>query len=587
MESVDSHSPRRHAQHQQNAREPKDHKSTSKRQSHSTEIPCSLVQEVQHLEKRLNDQFAMRRALEKALGHKPCAIHLSKDCYLPKPTEKLIKEIAVLELEVICLEQHLLTLYRQAFDQQLCSTISAYDMERRNRQSARSFSGTLSETSAHDFSTPKKHQLVQSSRMVQARRSTTAALHCEPGIPQHNDSKTAIGRSHSSLLPRSICSARVSPSANNLARALKPCHTSPLTFVEEGKCMDSSIVSLADILGTRIADHVPQTPNKISEDMIKCIAGIYMRLRDMQERELYRGMAGQFIQFRKESFIEAWQDSSFSSGDLGQQCDSVIEVSALCKGAQRSADVKDMLCKYKSLVQLLETVDLGGMKNEEKLAFWINVHNAMMMHAHIEYGIPQSNSKRMLLTKVSYIISGQRVNAELIEYQILCCRVHSSGQWFRLLLYPRWKPRDKDDLQGFAVDRPEPLVHFALSSGSHSDPVVRLYSPRRLLQQLEAAKEEFIRGNVGVRGSGRSRVILPKVLESYARDAGLAAQELLRVVESCHPGGLPAAVRPPGGARGGGGGAWRPPHLGFRYALARELVGSPAGVQQAVAPSVA
>jgi hypothetical protein len=36
------------------------------------------------------------------------------------------------------------------------------------------------------------------------------------------------------------------------------------------------------------------------------------------------------------------------------------------------------LCR--SLVQLLETVDLGGMKNEEKLAFWINVHNAMMMH---------------------------------------------------------------------------------------------------------------------------------------------------------------------------------------------------------------
>ncbi|KAM3229986.1 hypothetical protein ACQJBY_060662 [Aegilops geniculata] len=608
MESVNSPSPRCHAQHQQNAGEPKDHKSTSKRQPHTNEIPRSLVQEVQHLEKRLNDQFAMRRALEKALGHKPCAIHLSKDCYLPKPTEKLIKEIAVLELEVICLEQHLLTLYRQAFDQQLCSTVSACDMERRNRQSTRSFSGTLSETSAHDFSTPKKHQLVQSSRMVQARRWTTAALNSEPGISQHNDSKTAIGRSHSSLLPRSICSARVSPSANNLARALKPCHTSPLTFVEEGKCMDSSIVSLADILGTRIADHVPQTPNKISEDMIKCIAGIYIRLRDVGavQRAFFpspcssfssaSGISSKFTgdiwspRCRKDGFIEAWQDSSFSSGDLGQQCDSVIEVSALCKGAQRSADVKDMLCKYKSLVQLLETVDLGGMKNEEKLAFWINVHNAMMMHAHIEYGIPQSNSKRMLLTKVSYIISGQRVNAELIEYQILCCRVHSSGQWFRLLLYPRWKPRDKDELQGFAVDRPEPLVHFALSSGSHSDPVVRLYSPKRVFQQLEAAKEEFIRGNVGVRGSGRgrSRVILPKVLESYARDAGLAAQELLGVVEPCLPEGLRAAVRHQGRARGGGGGVeWRPHNMAFRYALARELVGSPAGVPQAVTPLVA
>ena len=41
-----------------------------------------------------------------------------------------------------------------------------------------------------------------------------------------------------------------------------------------------------------------------------------------------------------------------------------------------------------------------------------------------------------------------------------------------MLLYPRWKPKDKGELQGFAVDRAEPLVHFALSSGSHSDPVV-------------------------------------------------------------------------------------------------------------------
>jgi hypothetical protein len=63
----------------------------------------------------------------------------------------------------------------------------------------------------------------------------------------------------------------------------------------------------------------------------------------------------------------------------------------------------------------------------------------------------------------------------LIPFQIL--------QWLRLLLYPRWKPRDKDELQGFAIDGPEPLVHFALSSGSHSDPVVstkRRFSPKSL-----------------------------------------------------------------------------------------------------------
>lgn len=498
MDSVDSSSPRclAHAQHQQDAGELKDQNSTSKMPSCPNELPCSLKREVQVLEKRLNDQFVMRRALEKALGYKPCAILSSNESCIPKPTEELIKEIAVLELEVICLEQHLLTLYRKAFEQQFCPANSSCDMESVN-QSARSFSGILSAASELDFSTPRKHQLAQSSRMVLARKSTPTTSTSET-----SHEKTNIVRSHSSLLHRSV---RVSPSANNLARALKPCHTSPLSFVEEGKCMDSGIVSLADILGTRVADHVPQTPNKISEDMIKCIAAIYIRLRDVPTVQhaffpspcssfsSASGLSSKYTadiwspRCRKESFIEAWQENALGNGEsreLGLQYDSVVEVSALCKGDQRSADVKDMLRKYMSLVQLLETADLSGMKHEEKLAFWINVHNAMMMHAHIEYGIPQSNSKRILLTKVSYIISGQRVNAELIEYQILCCRAHSSGQWLRLLLYPKWKSRDKDELQGFAVDRPEPLVHFALSSGSYSDPVVRLYNPKSLFQQL-------------------------------------------------------------------------------------------------------
>ncbi|AQL08333.1 Electron transporter [Zea mays] len=575
--------------------------------SSASELPCSLKREVRVLEKRLDDQFVMRRALEKALGYKPCAVHASSVNCIPEPTEELIKEIAVLELEVICLEKHLLTLYRKAFEQQLSPVNSACDAEN-NKQPARSFSGILSEASVLSFSTPRKHQPVQSSRMVLARKSTPTASTSEASSEKIN-----IGRSHSSLLHRSV---RVSPSANNLARALKPCHTSPLSFVEEGKCMEPGVVSLADILGTRVADHVPQTPNKISEDMIRCIAAIYIRLRDVPSAAAQHaffpspcssfssasGLSSKYTadvwswspRCRRESFTEAWQvqDNELGLGggearDSGLQYDSVIEVSALCKGDQRSADVKDMLRKYMSLVQLLESVDLGGMKNEEKLAFWINVHNAMMMHAHIEYGIPQSNSKRILLTKVSYIVSGQRVNAELIEYQILCCRAHSSGQWLRLLLHPKWKSgRDRDEeLQGFAVDRPEPLVHFALSSGSYSDPVVRLYSPKSLFQQLEAAKEEHIRANVavGVRGRGQRKIILPRALELYARDAGLGAQEVVAAV-ACHlPDGLRDAVRrsPPAG-RARGGVEWKPHNLAFRYLLAKELVGgSPAcGRQQ-------
>lgn len=42
----------------------------------------------------------------------------------------------------------------------------------------------------------------------------------------------------------------------------------------------SHIISLAEHLGTRLSDHIPETPNKLSEDMIKCMCNIYCKLAD-------------------------------------------------------------------------------------------------------------------------------------------------------------------------------------------------------------------------------------------------------------------------------------------------------------------
>jgi hypothetical protein len=39
-----------------------------------------------------------------------------------------------------------------------------------------------------------------------------------------------------------------------------------------------------------------------------------------------------------------------------------------------------ILCFCRSLVSRLQEINPRNMKNEEKLAFWINVHNALVMH---------------------------------------------------------------------------------------------------------------------------------------------------------------------------------------------------------------
>lgn len=45
-------------------------------------------------------------------------------------------------------------------------------------------------------------------------------------------------------------------------------------------------------------------------------------------------------------------------------------------------------------------------------------------------------------------------------------------QWIRMLFFQKMKFKNEDDRQSYAIEHPEPLLYFALSSGSHSDPAV-------------------------------------------------------------------------------------------------------------------
>jgi hypothetical protein len=47
-----------------------------------------------------------------------------------------------------------------------------------------------------------------------------------------------------------------------------------------------------------------------------------------------------------------------------------------------------ILMLYRSLVRNLENVDPRKMKREEKLAFWINIHNALVMHVWLSVKVP-------------------------------------------------------------------------------------------------------------------------------------------------------------------------------------------------------
>lgn len=575
---------------------------TKKDQSPRVETQNSLKHEILQLEKRLQDQFAVRRALEKALGSGSSSYETNEPSTVPKPATELIKEIAVLELEVGYLEQYLLSLYRKAFDQQV-STVSPNAKDRQ----ASSTSPTIKNQRISSISPTIKDQrfkppLVIPRRLfvdedaaetatkveqsaVQSVPKTLSNTFKEPS--ESNTLDSDVYRCHSSLSHRTALPTR--PSPDSVAKALRACHSQPLSMSEYAA---SNVISLAEHLGTRISDHIPETPNRISEDMVKCMAAIYCKLGEppaanngLSSPNSSSSSMGVFSPqyqcdvwspgYGKDSSFDTRLDNPFNVEGLKEfsgPYSTMVEVPCIYRESQKLGDVEHMLQNFRSLICQLQEVDPRKLKHEEKLAFWINVHNALVMHAFLAYGIPQNNVKRIfLLLKAAYNVGGHTISADTIQSLILGCRMSRPGQWLRMLLSPRTKFKAGDNRQAYALDHPEPLLHFSLCSGSHSDPALRVYTPKRVLLELESAKDEYIRATFGVRKD--QKVVLPKVVESYAKDSGLCSASIIEMIEQSLPDTLRKSLKKcQSGKSRKSIIEWMPHNFTFRYLISKELV---------------
>ncbi|KAK7359932.1 hypothetical protein VNO77_01900 [Canavalia gladiata] len=573
-----------------------------KKQNPTNNIQRTLKQEILQLERRLQNQLEVRCMLEKALGYRPTSLVNSNDITLPKPTTELIKEIAVLELEVVYLEQHLLSLYRKAFDQQLPSVaLASSTKEERLKSPPTTPTARLVEVSKPEVLTERGCSAVQSidheldtlQKENNGYEPETLGKEYNVHQPEGKHLDSGVYRSHSSLSQCSAFTTRVSPPAEGLTESLRACHSQPLSMMEYAQNVDASsrIISLAEHLGTRISDHIPDTPNRLSEDMVKCISAIYCKLADppttnpglsspsssLSSTSAFSvGDQGDMWSpgFRNNSSFEVRLDNPFHVEGLKEfsgPYSTMVEVSWIYRENKKLGDTEQLLRNFRSLICQLEEVDPGKLKHEEKLAFWINIHNALVMHAFLAYGIPQNNVKRVfLLLKAAYNIGGHTVSADTIQNTILGCRMSRPGQWFRLFFTPRTKFRAGDGRQAYAIHHPEPLLHFALSSGNHSDPAVRVYTPKRIFQELEVAKEEYIRATFGV--SKNQKILLPKLVDSFAKDSGLCPSGTIEMIQQSLPESLKKSVKKCNLAKSRKCIEWIPHNFTFRYLIPKELV---------------
>ncbi|XP_053482897.1 uncharacterized protein zgc:152951 [Ictalurus furcatus] len=196
----------------------------------------------------------------------------------------------------------------------------------------------------------------------------------------------------------------------------------------------------------------------------------------------------------------------------------------------KSVDYKSMsksTCyeRYCELAVYLQRVQLLSLSQEERLAFFINVYNALVIHGYLRLGFPKNMWQRYrFFNYVSYLIGGEVFTLQDIENGVL----RGNRKGIAQLL----KPFSKNDprLQ-VALPEAEPLIHFALNCGVKGCPPIRTYTPKDIGSQLQTAAEAFLEADDGcIVDSMKREVKLSQIFKWYKADFGDTDEKLLKWV---------------------------------------------------------
>uniref|UniRef100_A0A3Q3VWL3 DEP domain-containing protein n=1 Tax=Mola mola TaxID=94237 RepID=A0A3Q3VWL3_MOLML len=196
----------------------------------------------------------------------------------------------------------------------------------------------------------------------------------------------------------------------------------------------------------------------------------------------------------------------------------------------KSVDYKGMLMnpafeRYCDLAIQLQRVELLSLSREEKLAFFINIYNALVIHGYLRLGAPTNIWQRYrFFNYVSYLIGGEVFTLQDIENGVL--RGNRKGVAQLLRPFSKTDPR----LQ-VALPDAEPLIHFALNCGAKGCPPIKTYTPQDIDSQLRTAAEAFLENDDGcVVDSGKREVRLSQIFKWYKADFGGTDEKLLKWV---------------------------------------------------------
>jgi len=162
---------------------------------------------------------------------------------------------------------------------------------------------------------------------------------------------------------------------------------------------------------------------------------------------------------------------------------------------------------------------------DTRLAFWINVYNALVLHGIVNLGVRRSVARAWnFFGRVAYRVDGAVFSLDDVEHGVL------RGNRRRIL--PPLRPfAARDPRRRLALSPLDPRIHFAINCGARSCPPVEVYRAEAIDAQLDLATRSFVNSEVSLEDG---RIVCSRLFKWYRGDfevAGGLTAFLLRYLD--------------------------------------------------------
>ncbi|XP_027331062.1 uncharacterized protein LOC113846705 [Abrus precatorius] len=479
----------------------------------SRERKLALQQDVDRLKKKLRHEENIHRALERAFN-RPLGALPRLPPYLPPYILALLAEVAVLEEEIVRLEEQVVHFRQDLYQEAVYMSSSKRKLEHSVSSPSNNSNPTLDSPKLD-----KLKSLYHSAGNPSAARPATTLTEDRQGKENQSCTNSSKSRQQSS---NQMTKTPIKKLHFDNKSPQKRCH--PSKGKQEPRVNSQKIVDVRNPSLRKNSQEV-DSPNVISENILKCLSSILLRMSSVKNP----GSAVDIPSLwglKPQSCVEGteyWDPygicSEFEKRDIGPY-KQLCAIDAKSFNPKRTANTLFLLNRLKLLFRKLVSVNLENLNHQEQLAFWINIYNSCMMNAFIENGIPESPEMAVaLMRKATINVGGHVLSATTIEHFILRLPYH-----WKFTFSKGTKNHEMTARSMYGLELSEPLVTFALSCGTWSSPAVRVYTASQVENELEVAKREYLQAAVGI---STSKFAIPKLLDWYLLNFAKDLESLL------------------------------------------------------------